>query len=102
MTKRYSSFSYINGHKIYFNEHNLAFEYEDGEVFSYWDHNNECIGGLMRERPCPKCNKLPINGHDACIVNLPGVKNACCGHGVKEGYIHFTNDVIIRGYFNKD
>ena len=36
-------------------------------------------------------------GHDPCISNLPGVKNACCGHGLKKGaYIHFEDDSVIR------
>lgn len=30
---------------------------------------------------------------------LPGVDAACCGQGVKEGYIRFVNGVVIRGCF---
>ena len=49
---------------------------------------------------CPKCKKLPTkDAHDPCIKNLPGVKFACCGHGVSEGYIWFENGVIVRGNF---
>jgi len=52
-------------------------------------------------RPCPKCKNLPTkDGHDACIANLPGVNNACCGHGVEKGYIQFENGLTIRGKFN--
>ncbi|MFW6242880.1 MAG: hypothetical protein ACOC2W_01865 [bacterium] len=36
---------------------------------------------------------------DACFPNLPGVSNACCGHGKRKGYIQFENGVIVRGYF---
>jgi hypothetical protein len=51
-------------------------------------------------RPCVKCGLMPTaEGQDPCIANLPGVQNACCGHGVKKGYIHFTDDRIIRGFF---
>ena len=34
------------------------------------------------ERPCGHCG-LPNrpDGHDACLGELPGVMNACCGHG---------------------
>jgi hypothetical protein len=49
-------------------------------------------------KPCVKCGKLPTKeGHDACLGNLPGVIDACCGHGVKEAYINFENGVTIRG-----
>ena len=36
------------------------------------------------ERPCPRCGEMPTEeGHDACLGTLPGVVNACCGHGVE-------------------
>lgn len=46
---------------------------------------------------CVKC-KLPRTekGHDPCLANLPGVKFACCGHGVENGYIYFENGIVIR------
>jgi hypothetical protein len=34
------------------------------------------------------CHQLRTpEGHDPCIANLPGVIEACCGHGVCPGYI---------------
>ena len=39
------------------------------------------------------------DGHDACLGALPGVIAACCGHGVKEGYILFENGISIIGNF---
>lgn len=49
---------------------------------------------------CPKCKMKPTEDrHDPCIKNLPGVKFACCGHGVERGYIWFENGVMIRGNF---
>ena len=49
-------------------------------------------------RECTKCGKLPTKeGHDACLGTLPGVVDACCGHGIKEAYIIFENGVTIRG-----
>jgi hypothetical protein len=42
-----------------------------------------------------------MNDHEAdkCLGTLPGVKNACCGHGVKElAYICFNNGLIIEGF----
>lgn len=61
------------------------FYYEDGEEYTGKNY-----------RPCPKCGKIPTqDGHDACLGTLPGVKYACCGHGVS-GYITFVNGVTIR------
>lgn len=46
---------------------------------------------------CPKCKKSRTkDGHDPCIANLPGVRYACCGHGLKQGYIYFENGICIR------
>lgn len=43
-------------------------------------------------RSCPKCSKLPTpKGHDACLGELPGIREACCGHGIKYSYIVFDN-----------
>jgi hypothetical protein len=34
------------------------------------------------DRPCGYCGKPNTpEGHDACLGTLPGVMNACCGHG---------------------
>lgn len=39
------------------------------------------------ERPCARCGRLPTkDGHDACLGAIPGVTNACCGHGVMDPY----------------
>lgn len=49
------------------------------------------------KRKCPNCNSHKTKeGHDPCLGTLPGVKFACCGHGVEEGYIFFENNMIIR------
>jgi hypothetical protein len=46
---------------------------------------------------CKDC--IPSEGVDKCFRgNLPGVEYACCGHG-KEGYIKFTNGMVITGKF---
>jgi len=54
----------------------------------------------MPSRVCGFCG-IPntAEGHDSCLGALPGVMNACCGHGVQsEAYIQFTNGVTIRGF----
>lgn len=51
-------------------------------------------------RPCVKCGEMPTeDGHDPCIPDLPGVENACCGHGVELGYVQFEDGSTIRGEF---
>lgn len=74
--------TFYNGHNIFWN--NGKWYYQDGtEAKEY--------------KPCPKCGQLPTKeGHDYCLANLPGVKNACCGHGVTDGYIQFENGITIR------
>jgi len=49
---------------------------------------------------CKKCGLKSVNRHDPCIMNLPGVKYACCGHGVEDAYIALDSGHIIRGKFD--
>jgi len=84
--------SYFRGHKAIFK--NGKWLYEDNlKPLPGW-------GGDIR--PCKKCGKVFPLGKgevDPCLGVLPGVDNACCGHGIKsESYIRFTNGVIIRGF----
>lgn len=61
--------------------------------------------GLVAEdthRACGKCN-LPnrMDGHDACLGELPSVTNACCGHGeLGAAYVNFSDG--RRGVYGKD
>lgn len=71
---------YLRGHEI---EH-------DG-VWVYCD-TGEPTAGNRRDR-CGFCG-LPStpDGHDGCLGALPGVVNACCGHGVEaEAYVQFVD-----------
>lgn len=53
-------------------------------------------------RACPKCGQLQnTDGCDPCIGFLPGVRSACCGHGVQRGFIAFKNGVVVRGMFDE-
>jgi len=64
------------GHPVYF---------KDGRIF-YRDTGEEV--DWNNPRPCPRCGRLPTpEGHDACLGTLPGVKSACCGHGVTEAIV---------------
>jgi hypothetical protein len=65
--------SYSRGNKVYY----------DGEVWRYMDGAPD-----DDSRPCPRCGQHPTpEGHDACLGTLPGVKAACCGHGVEDPYV---------------
>lgn len=52
--------------------------------------------------PCAQCGATEptAEGHDPCIANLPGVANACCGHGQGEGYVMFEDGRVLRGRFD--
>lgn len=53
---------------------------------------------FLNKEACKTCGLYQTpEGHDPCIANLPGVKNACCGHGNSNvGYIQFVNGKVIR------
>ena len=64
--------SYQRGHLIIFDIKNWIWRYKDG------------VPAII-QRPCVRCGRMPMaEGHDACLGTLPGVKHACCGHGVEE------------------
>lgn len=70
---------------------------EDGWVYADTEEPIR-TDGEENERPCVKCGEMPTDeGHDPCIANLPGVENACCGHGVERGYVAFEDGTVIRG-----
>jgi len=50
-------------------------------------------------RACKKCGADPnkTDGHDPCLAGLPGVRNACCGHGIDEAYIEFEDGRVAHG-----
>lgn len=70
-----------------------------------FDDNAEPVQCGYNKRPCRACGRVFHGSNhgepDPCFGTLPGVDNACCGHGVaEESYIRFTNGVVIKG-FNK-
>ncbi|MCA9367177.1 hypothetical protein KC887_02790 [Candidatus Kaiserbacteria bacterium] len=72
-------YTYTRGHKIEWDEDAQVWRYADtGEVAFAGD------GEFGGERPCAFCHQMPtVEGHDACLGELPGVLYACCGHGVE-------------------
>ena len=51
------------------------------------------------ERLCGECGEETTpEGHDGCLGTLPGVVNACCGHGrVPEAYVMLTDGTRLAG-----
>lgn len=72
--------SHWRGHEIEF--------VGDQWVFS---DTGEPTSVIYDTRACGYCHlQATPEGHDACLGTLPGLKNACCGHGVKEeAYVQF-------------
>ena len=68
--------------------------------------NGKCIYSDTKEptvdtwqdRPCGICGEFPTKeGHDDCLGTLPGVMNACCGHGNnKDAYVQFIDGFSIN------
>ena len=69
---------------------------EDQGEYTYLDTGESTIGN---PRNCGRCNNPETaEGHDACLGTLPGVMNACCGHGDdKSAYVQFPDSTCIRG-----
>ena len=79
-----SATAYTRGHPITFNE--LAGEWVFADTLTP-------IAGV--ERPCTLCGKTAeVDGPDPCWGMLPGVKEACCGHGVQPPYIMWDNGEV--------
>ncbi len=70
-------------------------EFVDGE-FVFSDTGEPTAGS---NRACGHCHKRSTaEGHDACLGTLPGVKNACCGHGeVAEAYVQMVGGKHVQG-----
>lgn len=79
----------------------VEFDEDSDEFYSqvYID-DGSCADGPPKHQCSLCCMYQTPEGHDPCIANLPGVKFACCGHGIKEGYVAFENGLVIRGEFD--
>ena len=82
--------SWLRGHPIIWKKGKWIYEDDGADI--------PANGG--KTRPCIKCGKLFKDTQvDPCLGILPGVDNACCGHGVRErSYIRFTNGVVITEF----
>lgn len=51
---------------------------------------------------CRACGQQyePGEEPDPCLGLLPGVFEACCGHGKRhKSYVYFENGMLVRGFF---
>jgi hypothetical protein len=63
---------------------------------SFYSDNEKVSDNPFRE--CGHCRKENRrDGHDSCLGELPGLMNACCGHGDNEPSIQFYDRSIITG-----
>jgi hypothetical protein len=64
-----------------------------------WVYSSDKTPTVGNERDCGFCDKGNTpEGHDGCLGTLPGVKNACCGHGRSdEAYVQFEKGSDLRG-----
>ena len=68
-----------------------------------WYHaGREIPNPLEHTIPCEACGLPPVDGCDGCIGRLPGVLFACCGHGKRQGYVMFSNGLVLRGRFEHE
>jgi len=78
--------SRYRGHKIYFS-------------FDKWRYCDTDKVISEKTRSCRYC-KTPNTkeGHDPCLGTLPGIMNACCGHGnINQMYVQFLDSHCISG-----
>lgn len=84
-----SATSTWHAHKIYF--------VVDTQTWHF-----EATGQKVSDNPDIKCGHCQLEptpeGHDGCLGTLPGVMNACCGHGDDSAaYVQFPDGSCVRG-----
>jgi hypothetical protein len=70
-------------------------ECRDGE----WFYGDTGEPTAHNERSCGHCGQANTpEGHDACLGTLPGIMNACCGHGdLRVTYVQFLDGHAVNG-----
>ena len=63
-----------------------------------WFYTDTGESATLNPRPCKECRNNPTEeGFDYCLGNLgENVVSACCGHGVKKGYILFDDGRLFE------
>lgn len=80
----------FRGHQVHFDK--------DGEC--RFSDTGQRTAETWKERPCGHCGLMQTaEGHDPCLGTLPGVINACCGHGNRsESFVMFEGGATLRGF----
>ena len=75
--------------------HGIAFDFDGGQ----WIYKDTGAPTVGNDRPCGYCGRgRTATGHDGCLGTLPGVRNACCGHGIMdEAYIQLSSGTRVAG-----
>lgn len=72
------------------------------DAWLYEDDLKPIPGWGGENKPCTKCGSSKWSGEgevDECLGLLPGVDNACCGHGIPgSSWVRFTNGVVLKGF----
>ena len=77
------------------------------EIKKFDEHEDAYVyisdGTPVHADPCRACGHCGLantsEGHDGCLGTLPGVSNACCGHGVVgDAYVQYEDGRVLRGY----
>ena len=70
---------------------------DDAGAWRYYD-SRQLVSDNPR-RPCGHCGRPETaEGHDGCLGILPGVANACCGHGAEsEAYVQYADGTSLSG-----
>lgn len=74
---------------------------DNDEVWRFCD-TNDPTETTWFNRPCGHCGMYGNSNDglpDPCLGDLPGVTNACCGHGdSSQSYICFVGGLVISGF----
>lgn len=77
-----------------------GYEIHEEDAKWFFSDTAEPVSCTWKHRPCGYCGMLDTHeGYDNCFGHLPGVMNACCGHGEsKSAYIQFAIGLILKGF----
>ena len=81
--------SFNRGHETYFDCNTMSWRYK---------HSHKYVKDTD-DLKCPRCGKKAIEDVDFCLYPLHEcdfIEAACCGHGVKKGYIKLKDGRIFR------
>lgn len=89
-----NNLDHLFGHTIERTNSGTAWVYQDDGTSVDWDKPRRCKGCLV---------SITVGSHDPCIKNLPGTRQACCGHGLNltpngnpAGYVALKDGRTIR------